>query len=61
MEEKKIKRKSEEINQDYANLCAQLGDIEIKKGALTFQANELIKKISHLARELDGDVDGKNQ
>lgn len=41
----------EQIDQEYSSLCAQLGDIEIKKGTLEFQKNEIIKKIALLAKE----------
>jgi hypothetical protein len=40
-----------EIDKEYSDLCAQLGDIEIKKGALDFQKNEVIKKISQVIKE----------
>lgn len=55
-----MKRTEEQINQEYSELCAKLGDIEIKKGALDFQKNEIIKKVGALAKErneLDEKVD----
>lgn len=44
-------RTQEQIDKEYSDLCAQLGDIEIRKGTLEFKKNEIIKKIAQLAKE----------
>lgn len=44
-------RTVDEIDQEYTDLCAVLGDIEIQKGMLEHKKNETIKKIAQLSKE----------
>ncbi len=44
-------RTVDEIDQEYTDLCAVLGDIEIQKGMLEHKKNETIKKIARLSKE----------
>lgn len=44
-------RTVDEIDQEYTDLCAVLGDIEIQRGMLEHKKNETIKKIAQLSKE----------
>lgn len=50
-ENKKVERTQEQLNHDYANLLAQVGERTYRKDKLQSEINELFKVIDNLQQE----------
>lgn len=47
------KRTKEEIQQEYANLCAIVGECQVKRRALDYTENKTMGQIADLSKELE--------